>query len=80
MTVPHVGMDPQAILLRPPLEKTAIVTEGLQAMWHIIDAKRALTWCGLFLSGGSDRRLWSETPEERRCEACVGRFGSDVAL
>jgi hypothetical protein len=48
------------------------------SLWHIIDAERSLTWCGLFLSQGSERRLWSETPEDRRCETCVGRFGEDV--
>ena len=48
--------------------------------WHIIDAQRSLTWCGLFLSQGSERRSFSETPEGRRCETCLGRFDDTFGL
>ena len=43
--------------------------------WHLIHAERPLTWCGLeFSYAYSQRRLWSETPEEHRCESCSGRL------
>lgn len=48
------------------------------SLWHVIDPERELTWCGLFLSQGSERRPLSETPENRRCETCVSRFEEDV--
>ena len=69
MTAPYVDIDPEAILIPMRVETS---------MWHIIDVERVLTWCGLFLSQGSERCLWSETPEDRRCVTCVGRFGEDV--
>ena len=46
--------------------------------WHIVDTERELTWCGLFMSQGSDTRLFSETPSHRRCGTCIGRFEEDV--
>jgi len=48
------------------------------SMWHMIDVERALTWCELFLTQGSERRLRSETPEDRRCQTRMGWFGEDV--
>lgn len=69
MTAPYVDIDPEAILIRMRVNAS---------LWHIIDAERALTWCGLFLSQGSERRPLSETPEDRRCETCTNRFGEDV--
>ena len=46
--------------------------------WHIIDAEREVTWCGLFLSQGSARRPFSETPDYSRCQICIGRFGDGL--
>jgi hypothetical protein len=48
------------------------------SLWHIIDAERGLTWCGRFLSRAWERRPYSETPDDRRCETCVSRFESEV--
>jgi hypothetical protein len=31
--------------------------------------------CGLLLARGTQQRLLSETPEDRRCETCISRFG-----
>jgi hypothetical protein len=42
--------------------------------WHLMQAERPLTWCGIeFSYAYSRRRLWSETPEEQRCESCLER-------
>lgn len=69
MAAPYVDIDPGAILIRMRVETSR---------WHIIDAERALTLCGLFLSQGSQQRSWSETPEGRRCQTCLDRFGESV--
>jgi hypothetical protein len=43
--------------------------------WHLIHAERPLTWCGLeFSYAFSQRRPWSETPENQRCRSCIGRL------
>lgn len=43
--------------------------------WHLVQTQRPLTWCGLeFSYAFSQRRLWSETPEEQRCQSCVDRL------
>ena len=73
MSTPYVEIDPQAILIPQHL-----ATEIDVSMWHVIDVERAITWCELFLTHGSERRLLSETPEDRRCVTCIGRFGEDV--
>jgi hypothetical protein len=62
-------MDPQGILIAQYLG-----TELDVSMWHVIDVEGALTWCGMFLTQGSDRRLWIETPQDRRCMTCTARF------
>ena len=68
MTAPYVlEIDPEATLIRMRADISR---------WHIIDVDRELTWCGLFLSLGSERRPLSETPEDRRCEICEHRFES----
>jgi hypothetical protein len=43
--------------------------------WHLILDERPLTWCGLEFSYAlSRRRLWAETPEDQRCQSCMGRL------
>jgi hypothetical protein len=69
VSTPYVDVDPMAILIRMRVDTSR---------WHIVDTERELTWCGLFLSQGSDARLLSETPSDRRCGTCVGRFEEDV--
>ena len=45
------------------------------ARWHLIQTERPLTYCGLeFSYAFSERRLWSETPQDQRCQSCVGRL------
>ena len=53
----YVEIDPEAILVRMQVDAS---------FWHIIDAERKLTWCGLFvfLSQGSERSPRSEMPED----------------
>ena len=68
VTAPYVlEIDPEAIFIRMRVDIS---------WWHIIDVDRELTWCGLFLSQGSERRPLSETPEDRRCENCEHQFES----
>ena len=69
MSIPYVDLDPAAIFIRMRVDTSR---------WHIVDAERELTWCGLFLSQGSDTRLLSETPPDRRCGICVDRFEEDI--
>lgn len=73
MTIPYVEIDPRAILIPQHLAMELDVS-----MWHVIDVGQALTCCELSLTQGSERRQWSETPEDRRCQTCIGRFGEDV--
>ena len=54
-------IEPKAILIRMRVDIS---------WWHIIDVDRELTWCGLVLSQGSERRPLSDTPENRHCETC----------
>jgi len=43
--------------------------------WHLIHAERPLTWCGLEFSYAFARRSrWSETPDDQRCQSCIGRL------
>jgi hypothetical protein len=81
MTAPYVDIDPEAILVPQRLESSALGDNAPQedvSRWHIIDAERAQTWCGLFMSRAWERRPFSKTPEDGRCETCVSRFGQDV--
>jgi hypothetical protein len=81
MSTPHVEMDLQGLFIRQRLDSDALGDQALEldaSLWHMIDVERALTRCGLSLTLGQERRIWSETPEDRRCETCVGRFAKDV--
>ena len=57
--------EPEAILVRTRVDAP---------QWHIVDAERALTWCGLFLTQGTERLPFKDTPPELHCETCVSRF------
>lgn len=76
MTVPYVDVDPDAILIPQRFDASAlgdgVLREDL-SRWHIVDPEREITWCGLFLSQGSERRPLSETPEDQRCATCLSR-------
>jgi hypothetical protein len=68
-----VEMEPEGILIHLLTNDTP--TEGEpgpdSSLWHVADAERARTWCGIDVNYGSPRRRWSETPEDRRCQMCV---------
>jgi hypothetical protein len=73
MTVPYLEIDPEAILIPQRLGMEIDVS-----LWHICDAGRMVTWCGLLLSRGSERHPLSETPEDRRCGTCISWFSEKV--
>jgi hypothetical protein len=68
-----VEMEPEGILLH--LLDNDVHSEGEpridSSLWHVADAERARTWCGLDVDYGNPRRRWSETPEDQRCQICV---------
>jgi hypothetical protein len=69
VTARYVDIDPEAIFIRMRVDPS---------WWHIIDAEHELTWCGLFLSQGSERRSLGGTLEDRRCMTRITRFGENV--
>lgn len=77
--VEEVEVGPEAVLLLQVLtfETTAepTVTPTVDtSKWHLIDAMRGRTWCGLKLAYAGRRELWSETPADERCEMCLLRL------
>jgi hypothetical protein len=43
--------------------------------WHLIHDERPRTWCGIEFSYAFSRRcLWSDTPENQRCEICIAQL------
>jgi hypothetical protein len=73
-----VEMEPEGILIH--LLDNDAQSEGEprvdSSLWHVADAERARTWCGIDVSYGSPRRRWSETPEDQRCQMCMDRIRS----
>ena len=77
-----VEMEPEGVLLHllgdcPNCEGQ---TNARSSLWHVADAERALTWCGLDVGYGNLRRRWSETPADQRCQMCLDRLGGTPAL
>jgi hypothetical protein len=66
---PVLEIDPNATLLRMRVDLSR---------WHIIDVDRDLTWCGLFLSQGDERRPPSKTPEGSRLRDLRASVRNDV--
>jgi len=70
-------MEPEGVLLQ--LLGRGTETQGQpganSSLWHVADAERALTWCGIDVGYGNPRRRWSETPEDQRCQMCIDRVG-----
>jgi hypothetical protein len=74
-----VEMEPEGILLHL-LSGDTQAEGGAGAdpsLWHVADAERAITWCGLDVGYGNARRRWSETPEDQRCQMCLDRLRRD---
>ncbi len=71
-----------AVFTRQPVDRSAARGGGrwrrrqsaLPYGWHLIQADRPLTWCGLQVSYTYPRRLWSEIPEDRQCQSCIARY------
>lgn len=68
----HDEVGPEAVFLSgiAPPEKPLDEPD----LWHLIDAVRVLTWCGMDIGYGASRKLWSETPQDRRCQMCLRRL------
>jgi hypothetical protein len=71
-----VEMEPEGILLHLLSNDTHVDREPASdsSLWHVADAERAVTWCGLDAGYGNPRRRWSETPADRRCQMCMDRL------
>jgi hypothetical protein len=78
MTAPYINLHPEGVLFLNQREVGLFGGQAIDGSWHIIDAERGLTWCGLFLSRAWERRPFSETPDDRQCQTCVSRFESEV--
>jgi hypothetical protein len=70
-----VEMEPEGVLLHLLVGNTEAPGKSHRdsSLWHLADAERALTLCGIDVGYGNPRRRWSETPEDLRCQMCVGR-------
>jgi hypothetical protein len=64
-----VEMEPEGVFLH-------LLGENQESsLWHLSDAERALTLCGLDVGYGNPRMSWASTPTNRRCGVCLDRFG-----
>jgi hypothetical protein len=74
-----VEMEPEGVLLHlldydsPPEGEP----RADSSLWHVADAERARTWCGIDVGYGMPRRRWSETPEGQRCQICLDSLSPD---
>jgi hypothetical protein len=69
-----VEMEPEGVLLHLLVGKEVRgEPHPDSSLWHLADAERALTLCGIDVGYGNPRRRWSETPEDQRCQMCIGR-------
>jgi hypothetical protein len=65
-------MEPEGVLLH------LLGDSQTSSLWHLSSAERALTLCGIDVGYGNPRLPWALTPEERRCEVCIGQLGEGV--
>ena len=77
-----VEMEPEGVLLHllGHAQRSEAQSIAQSSLWHVADAERALTWCGLDVGYGNPRRRWSETPTDQRCKMCLDRLGGTPAL
>ena len=70
-----VEMEPEGVLLHLLVGNTEGRGEPHpdSSLWHLADAERALTVCGIDVGYGNPRRRWSQTPVDQRCQMCIGR-------
>jgi hypothetical protein len=65
-------MEPEGVLLHL-LGDDRAARES--ALWHLADAQRALTLCGLDVGYDKPRLPWAATPEDSRCQMCLAQLG-----
>lgn len=65
-----VEMEPEGVFLH------LLGNSDASSLWHLADAERALTLCGVDVGYGNPRIAWALTPESLRCEVCAEQFGS----
>jgi hypothetical protein len=61
-------MEPEGVLLHLLGDTEA------SSLWHLTNAERALTLCGLDVGYDNPRMAWASTPQNRRCEVCTGQM------
>ena len=44
------------------------------SLWHLSNAERGVTQCGIEIAFGASHMVWASTPENLRCEVCT-QFG-----
>ena len=65
-----VEMEPEGVLLHL-IEGEAKGSDS--GLWHLADAQRAFTACGIDVGYGNPRQPWALIPENRRCKICAGQ-------
>jgi hypothetical protein len=63
-----VEMEPEGVFLH------LLGSSDASSLWHLADAERALTLCGVDVSYGNPHMAWALTPESLRCEVCMEQF------
>jgi hypothetical protein len=66
-----VEMEPEGVFIH------LLGDSETSSLWHLSNAERALTLCGLDVGYGNPRMAWVSTPQNRRCEVCMGQFGEN---
>jgi len=67
-----VEMEPEGVFLH------LLGKSQTSSLWHLSDAERALTLCGLDVGYGNPRMTWASTPIGQRCEVCLDRFRGEL--
>lgn len=62
-------MEPEGVFLH------LLGDNEMSSLWHLSNAERAFTLCGIEVGYGNQHMAWALTPENRRCEVCVSQFG-----
>ena len=60
-----VEMEPEGVFLH------LLGNSDASSLWHLADAERARTLCGVDVSYGCPHMEWALTPENLRCEVCL---------
>jgi hypothetical protein len=63
-----VEMEPEGVFIH------LLGDDGTSSLWHLSSAERAFTLCGIDVGYDNPRLPWADTPDERRCEVCVGQL------